>query len=248
MAHVAAVDDAAWGSPWRARPVGPRVFLSVGLVLTALLAPTWPGCLLVGTTALALMLFSARIRPSLVAMVTVPPLLFIALGIVPIAVQVGGSPFLQITSDGVARALDVLAHGVAGTLALLLLVTTTTMVDLLGWFRSLKVPGPLLEIAELMYRLVFVLLSTAVAIRHAQVARLSDDAPFAQRMRHVGAAVGTVMVRTWDRADRLQQGLALRGFEEDLPTLTPSTRPAGGVLVRGAAIIAAIWLVVWAVA
>ncbi|MFD0867432.1 CbiQ family ECF transporter T component, partial [Tessaracoccus lubricantis] len=183
MARVAAVDDAAWESPWRQRPVGTRVFLSFALVLAALLMPAWPGCALVAGGSLGLMLGPARIRASLVAVVTVPPIAFIAVGVLPLAVQVGGTPFLSLAPDGGARALGVLAHGVAGTLALLLLVTTTTMVDLLAWCRRLGVPAPLVEIAALMYRLVFVLLSTAVAVQRAQQARLVADAPLPQRMR-----------------------------------------------------------------
>lgn len=248
MAHVAAVDDAAWESPWRARPVGSRVFLSFSLILTALLTPAWPGCVLVAVTALALMLCSARIRPSLVAFVTLPPAMFIAVGVIPIAVQVGGSPFLRLAPDGVATALNVLAHGIAGTLALLLLVTTTTMVDLMGWARSLRIPAPVLEIAELMYRLVFVLLSTAVAIQQAQQARLAADAPLWRRMRYAADAVGTVLLRTWDRASRLQHGLELRGYEEDLTTLAPPRRPSARLLLLHAMLLAAIWVVVWAVA
>lgn len=223
VAHFAAVDDAAWESPWRQHPVGPRVLLSVALVLTALLTPAWPGSVLVATLSLWLMLGPARIRASLVAAVTVPPAAFIAAGAVPLAVQVGGTtPFLTLTPDGVAKALDVVAHGVAGTLALLLLVTTTTMVDLLAWCRRLRVPAPLLEIAGLMYRLLFVLLSTAVAIQRAQQARLAADAPLPQRMRFAAAAVGTTLLRAWDRAARLQRGLELRGYDEDLPTLKPT--------------------------
>ncbi|MBB1484102.1 cobalt ECF transporter T component CbiQ [Tessaracoccus sp. MC1865] len=248
MAHLATVDDAAWGSPWRARPVGIRVALSLALVLTALVTPAWPGSALVAAVAVALMLGSARIRASLVALVTVPPVVFIAVGVLPLAVQVGGAAVLSWAPDGGARALDVLAHGVAGTLALLLLVTTTTMVDLLAWCRGLRIPAPLLEIAELMYRLVFVLLSTAVALQQAQQARLSADAPFTRRLRYAADATGTVLLRTWDRATRLQHGLALRGYEEDLPTLRPAPGAAGLSVLRDAALVVGIWLAVWAVA
>ena len=60
----------------------------------------------------------------------------------------------------------------AGTLSVLLLATTTPMADLLGWARRRGLPGPLVEIASLMYRILFVLLDVALAMRAAQVARL----------------------------------------------------------------------------
>ena len=47
MAHLTALDDAAWQGPWRAVRVGEKVVLSVGLLVTALVSPPWPGCVLV---------------------------------------------------------------------------------------------------------------------------------------------------------------------------------------------------------
>lgn len=247
MAQVAAVDDAAWGSPWREYAVGAKVFLSLSLVLTALLSPAWPGCFLVGATALVLVLGSARIRPGLVALVALPPILFIAVGVVPIAIRLGGAPWLAWAEDGGRQALSVAAHGIAGTLALLLLPLTTPMIDLLAWMRNLRVPVVILEIAELMYRLVFVLVSTAVAIQAAQAARLGGDAPLRRRFQMAADAVGTVMVRTWDHSRRLQHGLELRGYEDHLPTLTRHStwHPwwiLGTVGLIGA-IVAANWMV-----
>ena len=42
--------------------------------------------------------------------------------------------------------------------------TTTPIVDLLTWLRRRRVPGPLLEIASLTYRLLFVVLQTAQGV------------------------------------------------------------------------------------
>lgn len=245
MAHLTAVDDAAWASPWRERAVGSKVALSLALVLTALLTPAWPGCLLVAIAAVALMLGPARIRPGLVAVVTVPPVVFIAVGVLPIALQVGGTPWLAWADDGGARALSVLAHGVAGTLALLLLATTTPMIDLLTWTRQFGIPGPLLEIAELMYRLVFVLLSTAVAVQAAQRARLGGCAPLRRRLAMAADAFATVLLRSWNQAVRLQRGLELRGYEEELPTLRHQGRWTPGWIVADLAIIAGVWAACW---
>lgn len=246
--RVTAVDDAAWAGPWRAVDVGHKVALAAALVLTALLAPAWPGSVLVATAALVLMLGPARIRPGLVAAVVLPPLAFLVVGAVPLAVEVGGTPWLRLTTDGGARAAGMLAHGVAGTLAVLVLATTTPMVDVLGWLRRRGIPGPLLEIAELMYRLLFVLLSSAVAVQAAQSARLGGEAPLARRFCTAVAAVGTVLLTSWRRAARLQAGLELRGYEESLPTLRHAGQRRPAFLAAGALIVTGIWLACWAVA
>lgn len=237
MAQVVAVDDAAWTSPWREHAVGAKVFLSFSLILTALLSPAWPGCVLVAAAALGLILGSARIRPGLAALVVLPPIAFIAVGVLPIAVRVGGSPWLAVAPDGGAHAISVAAHGIAGSLALLLLPLTTPMIDLVGWLRRWRIPAAIGEIAELMYRLVFVFVSTAVAIQAAQAARLGGAASFRRRLHLAADAIGTVMVRTWNHSTCLQRGLELRGYEDRLPTLTRTATwrawwlPASALLV-----------------
>ncbi|MBB1514609.1 cobalt ECF transporter T component CbiQ [Tessaracoccus sp. MC1679] len=244
--HVTAVDDAAWAGPWRAIPVGHKVGLAVALVLTALLTPAWPGTLLVAGASLILMLGPARIRPGLVAAVAMPPLAFLVVGALPLAVEVGDG--LRITADGGLRAAEMLAHGVAGTLAVLLLATTTPMSDVLGWLHRRGLPGPLLEIAALMYRLLFVLLSSALALQAAQAARLGGDAPFSRRFQAAVDGIGTVLLMSWRRATRLQAGLELRGYEDALPTLRPVGRTRPWAPAAGAALVAGIWLACWAVA
>ena len=61
--HLTALDDAAWAGPWRRVRVGEKVALSLGLVLTALLTPSWPGSVLVATASVALTCGPARIPP-----------------------------------------------------------------------------------------------------------------------------------------------------------------------------------------
>ncbi len=247
-ARVTAVDDAAWAGPWRSVAVGDKVALSLALVLTALLTPAWPGSVLVAVVAVALMLGPARIRPGLLAAVALPPLAFLVAGAAPLAVEVQLGEWPRVTPDGVARAAGVVAHGVAGSLSVLLLATTTPMVDMVGWLRRLRVPGPLLEIAELMYRLLFVLADTAVALHAAQAGRLGGQAPLRRRFRHAASAVGTVALHSWHRATRLQAGLALRGFEEDLPTLSPAGRRTPRLLIAGLVVVAGVVAACWAVA
>lgn len=246
--RVTAVDDAAWGSPWRGIDVGHKAALTAALVLTALLTPAWPGSVLVALAAVALMLGPARIRPGLLAAVAVPPLLFLAVGALPLLVELRLGEWPRLAVDGATRAAGVVAHGVAGTLSVLVLATTTPMVDAVGWLRRLRVPGPLLEVAELMYRLLFVLADTAVALHASQAARLGGQAPPRRRFETAAAAVGTVALHSWHRAARLQAGLELRGFEEDLPTLRPSGRRSPGIVVAGALIAAGVAAVCWAVA
>ncbi|MDF1488983.1 cobalt ECF transporter T component CbiQ [Tessaracoccus caeni] len=247
--HHTFIDDAAWDSPWRRRRVGEKAGLSVALVLTALLTPPWPGCVLVAALATFYILGPAKIRPGLLALVLVPPALFLLIGTIPVAVHIGGDgwglgPF-RVSRDGLLQAAGLWAHGVAGTVALLLLATTTPLVDLLTWLRTLRIPDVLLEIASLTYRLLFVLLGTALAVHDAQQARLGDAAPLRRRFQASAGTVGSIVIRSWQRASRLQEGLEGRGYEDALLTLTPA-RPRDWRFVGASALsVAAVWVVVW---
>ena len=64
-----ALDDAAWGSPWRQRAVGEKLLLSMGLLATAVTAPPWPmAAPLVAAAAVFATLVLARIPPRVLAM------------------------------------------------------------------------------------------------------------------------------------------------------------------------------------
>lgn len=252
---MTSIDDAAWDSPWRHRHVAEKLLLSLGLVLTALLAPTWPGCLLVALASIAVVVGSARIPPRVLGWAALAPMSFLIMGGVAVAISIGEpstaawwswGPF-SVSAASVGQALRLVAHGVAGTLAVLVLATTTPMVDMLTWLRSLRVPDALLEIASLTYRLLFVVLGTALGVRDAQRNRLGDDpigpGAFKRRWQVTASLVGIVALRSWDRAARLSDGLELRGYESQLVTL-PRERHFSWPFIAGTlASLVGIWTI-----
>ncbi len=177
-----ALDDAAWSAPWRSVRVGEKLVLGGGLLLTALLAPPWPAAPLVGLAAIIATLGPARIPPRILAIGFAAPLAFITIGAISVALQVGNPDAavwfrlgpLSMDATTAANGAQIFGRSAAGTLAILMMATTTPMVDMLGWARRRGVPGPLVEIASLTYRLLFVLLDVLTGTRAAQIARLAD--------------------------------------------------------------------------
>lgn len=261
--HLSALDDAAWSSPWRRRAVLDKALLSAGLVLTALVLAPMPGGVLVGVVAVAALLGPARVPARLLLGTMAPPALFIAIGAASVAVSLGEpvadawwsfGPF-SLGAASVERAGGLAVHALAGTLAVLVLATTTPMVDVLTSVRRLRVPDACLEVASLIYRLLFVLADTAHTVRDAQRARLGDaparppgaprrpGAAVASRVESAGAAVGTVLVRSWERARRLNEGLTGRGYEDALHTLPIARARSPRFEVATLALLALIWAV-----
>jgi len=240
-----AIDDAAWASAWRPRSPGDKVLISLGLVLSALLLPVWPGSVLVGLVAVGLALGPARVPARTFGRAVRAPLAFIAIGALTTVVEVGGGG-VGWAPDAAARAGSLVGHAVAGSAAVLLLATTTPLSDLLPALRRLRVPAAVIEVASVTYRMLFVLLTSLRTIREAQTARMGY-AGLRHSYRSSGTLAAAVLTRSWDRARRLQEGLAGRGLETGLrvlPETLPASRRFEAVSVLGLAALAAVSLVV----
>ena len=218
-----AIDDAAWASAWRRRSPGDKLLLCLGLVLCGLLLPVWPGSLLVGLTAVVLAIGPARVPAGTFGRAVRLPLAFVAIGALTTVVQVDGNG-VGWAPDAAARAGALVGHSLAGGTAVLLLATTTPMSDLLPALRRLRVPEAVIEVASVVYRLLFVLLESLRTIREAQTMRMGYSS-VRRSYRSSGALAAAVLTRSWDRARRLQEGLAGRGLETGLRVL-PEVRPS----------------------
>ncbi|WP_222192623.1 cobalt ECF transporter T component CbiQ [Modestobacter italicus] len=219
-----AIDDAAWASAWRLRSPADKLLLCGGLVVCALALPAWPGSVLVGLAAVTLALGPARVPARTFGRAVRVPLLFITVGALTAVVQVGGG--LGWAPDAAAQAGQLVGHAVAGSAAVLLLATTTPMSDLLPALHRLRVPDAVIEVASVTYRMLFVLLTSLSTIREAQTARMGHAGVRAS-YRSAGMLAAAVLTRSFDRARRLQDGLAGRGMEVGLrvlPEVLPSSR------------------------
>lgn len=217
MSH-SLVDDAAWASPWRRFGAGPKLLLSGGMVVSALFLPPL-GDALVAVLALGLMLGPARVPARTVGILATAPFLFLLLGSLPIAFE-GWPP--APTRAGFVRAGELWIGSMAGTLALLLFATTTPLHQLIMWLQRCRVPSELIEIASLIYRVLFVTLETAIGLMSAHRARLGDAAGWRRRIAASAGIASTLFIRTWQRMSRLNEGLEGRGYDGQLRTLERS--------------------------
>ncbi len=222
MSHGLALDHAAWSSPWRHRSVRDKAVLSLGLVLTAVSVPPVPGGLAVAGVAALLLLGPIRVGVIRLARIIWMPALSILIGVATVAVSVSfdAGLRLEVTPAGLSMAGGLAVRAFAATLAMLTLACSTPMIDLLSALRRVRLPEPLIEVSALVYRLTFGLLETAGAIHAAQEARLG----YVNRrtaVRSASLAASVLFVRSWERARRLEDGLAGRGYTDSLRTLEP---------------------------
>ena len=199
-----------------------KAVLSLGLLLAAVSLPPFPGGVAVALVSLVLLLGPIHLGGARLARIGWLPLVSILIGVATVAISPSwdGGPRLEVTAAGLSMAGTLAVRAVAATLAMFTLACSTPMGDLLSAMGRAGVPQPLIEIAALIYRFTFGLLESAGAIHAAQEARLG----YANRsaaMRSASTGMAMLFVRAWDRARRLEEGLAGRGYEESLRTLEP---------------------------
>ena len=106
--------------------------------------------------------------------------------------------------------------GVLTVTAALLLIATTGMENMSAAFRHLRVPRLLVLQILLTYRYISVLLEEA----NNTIVAYSMRAPL-QKGNHYkvwGSLAGQLLLRTYDRAQRIYVGMRLRGFEGEYNT------------------------------
>ncbi|RTL71047.1 MAG: cobalt ECF transporter T component CbiQ [Pseudonocardiaceae bacterium] len=233
------LDAAAYTNRWRTRHPGEKALLSLGLLVLAVALPTWPGAAIVGVAALVLVLGPAGLAPRVLWRAVRVPLGFVVTGMLPLLVAVGGQPWIQWDPTGWPRALELGGRAVAALLCLLLFAATTPLADLLPRLEKLGVPPAVTEIASLMYRMLFLLLESIRVIRDAQAGRLGFRT-WPTTFRSLTGQGAAIFVRAFDRARRLEHGLASRGYNGSLHVLVPARPVSAPFLIATTALLAAI--------
>lgn len=246
-----ALDTAAWTGRWRCRSTTEKVLLTGGLLTLSVTAPTPAFALVVAAVAVVAALLCARVPSSTYARALAAPAGFVLLGAVTISLTLDPADQvllqlgpLYLTETSLDRAMLVTGRALAGAAAVILLASTTPMIDLLTGLRSWRVPDALLDVAALTYRMLFSLLEASSTIRASQAARLGFVSGPAAR-RSVGLLAAAVLVRSWRRARALEDGLAGRGYDGALLTLPPHRPVAPGFVAVSLVVLAS--LAAWSV-
>ncbi len=92
---------------------------------------------------------------------------------------------------------------------------STPMIDILETLRICKVPHTMIDMADMMYRYVFIMQDTAHTMRQAQISRLGETLSWRRRIGDTGKVAGSILIRSLDRSTRIYQAMLARGYDED---------------------------------
>lgn len=155
-----------------------------------------------------------------------------------IARCVASSPFIlmasvlllfqyDLTADGrpagIGPAASVAGKGYAASLLLAFLTESTPLAQILWAMRKLGSPESLNLILGMMYRYTALLEEEWTRLERARNSRTVRPFGFTQMFGVYGRQLGILLVRSWERAERVHAAMLARGFDGSWPVWKPAT-------------------------
>ena len=151
--------------------------------------------------------------------------------------------WLVVTAAAQVRARLVMARALGAVSCLYFLSLSTTMPEILSVLRRAHVPSVMTELAVLIYRYLFVLLSVYQSMKDAAASRLGYSG-FVRSIRTTGAVYGNLLAASFRRAGACFDAMESRCYDGEIRFLErkkPVTAPAvllfGGLAAGAAAAI-----------
>ena len=220
------IDQTAHNNRWRqVSPAAKAIFSISGMIAAFLAATPW----LASAVALFIVLVTilgAGVPPRRFLRIALPPLSFLGISALTLVVSFNGMPGLSngltitLTASGLDQAAHLCGRAVASLASLLFLALTTPMTEIITLLRSLKLPGLLLDMTVIGYRMLFVFSDAAHQIRTAQAARLGYVG-YRHSLRSLGQLIAAVTLQVWQRAAALDLAAQARCSDGAFRFLSP---------------------------
>lgn len=244
------IEQAAYANRWRRVAPAAKGCLALAGLISAFLATT--PAVAAGVAGLLMLAtwLGAGVPLGIFLRVAAPAFGFLALSslslVVSLSSDASGSLAWQWAPDALPRIAELAARSLASLAALLLLVLTTPLPDLIGLLRRLHLPDVLLDLMVLCYRMIFVFSEAVHDTLTAQQARLGYTTA-RRSLRSLGLLAANLTVQVWLRARGLHVAALARNGDGPLRFLPPNFAHAGrdtalATLSGGGLIIATIRL------
>ncbi|NOZ03380.1 MAG: cobalt ECF transporter T component CbiQ [FCB group bacterium] len=124
-------------------------------------------------------------------------------------------PFLGTISGGWISLGSIILRFFLSASAGLLLVGTTGPLRISQALQQLKFPKFIGVVFLLIYRYLFILTDEFLRLNQARICRSAKRKAISISL--AGSMMGSVLIRTWDRAERITSAMLLRGFSGTVP-------------------------------
>jgi len=237
-----------------------KVLLTLAIIIFLNFTPpgAWPAYILFLTAITVLILLSRLGLKFVLARTFIAiPFMLAALPIVFICSEprttlaLGGNLSIAVCPQGVVRFASITIKTLLSVAAAVLLMAVTRFDDLLVAFRRLKVPRLFVAIIGLMWRYLSVIGDEAVSLMRARACRsasapvlLASGGSLWWRAKVTGGMVGSLLLRSLERSDRVYAAMLSRGYSGEPPGSGPAplTKTDLTFLLLGVFICLALWL------
>ncbi len=123
--------------------------------------------------------------------------------------------------SGLAFFTTLLLRSLLCLMTLVLLTNTTRFTELLRGLRRMGCPRILVVNLSFLYRYLFVLIEEVMRMRQARDCRRVGRSSTRAELKLLSSMLGTLLLRSFERAERLYQAMLSRGSSGEFPILAP---------------------------
>ena len=228
------IDKLAYSSPWRYKSVGLKCGFALGTLFICVAVRSFliSSIVLAVTGCLAVKYSRASLSRYLKMMMW--PLAFLILGTIAVLLDISpepegiinipvGSSFIVMTAYSVTYALRLILVSLASVSCLYFLVLTTPVLDMIGLLKKTGCPWIIIELMTLIYRFIFVLLDSALAITTAQNCRLGNR-NMRTSIRSMGNMLAALLMQAIKKSSVLYDSMESRCYDGRIRVLYESSR------------------------
>lgn len=219
------IEQSAYANRWRQVSPSAKALFAAGGFLAAFAAGAPQAAVAVTGVLATTTLVGAGIPAGRYLRIALPALFFLSISCLSLAISLNinhGTEGLSfsLAPTGLTKVAEVGARSLGALAALLFLVLTTPLIDLIAVLRRLKTPEVLLELMVLCYRMLFVFSEAMRDTVTAQSARLGYATP-RLALRSLGGLAANLTLQVWQRAHGLHVAAQARNNDGPLLFLEP---------------------------
>ena len=235
------IDKLAYNSKLRNIAPISKLLFSMSVLVICIWANSFLVSVFTALTMLFLIIFIGKTSYKNVFHLMTVPIVFIIMGSAAIAISIGqnsgdmlfslhfGNTYFGVSHTSLLSAVRVMIKCFGAVSCMYFLSLTTPMVDLFTLLRKSIIPNFIIEIAELIYRYIFVLFDVSHRIHTAQDARLGYS-NLRVSYHSTAQLASNLFIRSFNQAEKTYTAMESRGYDGEINFVNPSIDETTGTL------------------
>lgn len=226
------IDKLAYNSKLRNTAPISKLLFSMAMLIICIWANSFAVSVFTALTMLFLIIFIGKTPYKNVFHLMTVPIVFIIMSSVAIAISIGknssdmffsfhfANTYLGVSYKSLISAIRVMIKCFGAVSCMYFLSLTTPMIDLFTLLRKSIIPNFIVEIAELIYRYIFVLFDVSHRIHTAQDARLGYS-NLRVSYHSTAQLASNLFIRSFNQAEKTYTAMESRGYDGEINVIMP---------------------------